>query len=190
MTQNIFLDLCQMALLQRNVGNRIVLKIHKGTRTMQKFSKERQQRFLAALANGGDVVAAAAVAGVTKARLDEAQRTDPVFAIQWEKAEVNWADKLEREARRRAVEGIPEPLLSDGKIVRDDDGQPIVLRRYSDELLLAYLKLHRPERFCEYGRVEWPFSRSLKYLIIALVVSFVTWEICDIILLTMQNHVW
>lgn len=37
--------------------------------------------------------------------------------------------------------------MSGGKIVRDDDGQPIAIRRYSDMLLLALLKAHRPEKY-------------------------------------------
>ena len=35
--------------------------------------------------------------------------------------------------------GVPEPLVSAGKVVRDDDGQPIAIRRYSDALMIALL---------------------------------------------------
>ena len=42
--------------------------------------------------------------------------------------------------------GVPELLLSAGKLVRDDDGKPITVRRYSDNLLLALLKTRRPPR--------------------------------------------
>jgi len=44
---------------------------------------------------------------------------------------------------------VPEPLVSSGKVVRDDDGQPLAIRRYSDNLLLALLKARRPEKFKE-----------------------------------------
>jgi hypothetical protein len=37
-------------------------------------------------------------------------------------------------------------LVSGGRLVRDDDGQPIAGRRYSDTLLLALLNAHRPPR--------------------------------------------
>ena len=44
------------------------------------------------------------------------------------------------------MEGVPEPLVSAGKLVRDDNGQPIAIRRYSDNLLVALLRAHRPPR--------------------------------------------
>jgi hypothetical protein len=47
------------------------------------------------------------------------------------------ADALEAEAWRRAVDGVPEPLVSGGKVVRNDDGQPLAIRRYSDSLIFA-----------------------------------------------------
>jgi hypothetical protein len=63
-----------------------------------------------------------------------------------EQGEPSTIDRLEEEARRRAVKGVPEPLVSGGKIIRDDDGQPIAIRRYSDNLLLALLRARRPPR--------------------------------------------
>jgi hypothetical protein len=112
-----------------------------------KLTRERQKRFLAALADTGSVTAAVAVAGTSRTRVYELRKADQEFAAGWEEAEEVAADRLEDEARRRAVEGAQEPLVSGGKIVRDDDGQPIAIRRYSDMLLLALLKAHRPEKY-------------------------------------------
>jgi len=109
-----------------------------------KLTRERQGRFLQALANTGSVTAAIAVAGSSRTRVYELRKADPAFAAAWDEAEEAAVDRLEDEARRRAVEGIPEPLVSAGKLVRDDQGQPIVVRRYSDHLLLALLKARRP----------------------------------------------
>jgi hypothetical protein len=111
-----------------------------------KLNKARQQRFLKALAETGNVTAAVTAAGTSRSRVYELRKVDPTFAAAWEEAEEIAADRLEDEARRRAVEGVPEPLVSAGKIVRDDDGQPIAIRRYSDPLLLALLRAHRPPR--------------------------------------------
>ena len=111
-----------------------------------KLTKARQERFLNALADTGSVTAAIAVAGTSRSRVYELRKSDPGFATTWDEAEEIAADRLEDEARRRAVEGVPEPLVSGGKIVRDDDGQPIAIRRYSDPLLLALLRAHRPSR--------------------------------------------
>jgi hypothetical protein len=111
-----------------------------------KLTKERQDRFLHELANTGSVTAATAIANTSRTRVYELRKADPAFASAWQEAEEIATDRLEEEARRRAVEGVAEPLVSAGKLVRDDDGQPIVVRRYSDNLLLALLKARRPPR--------------------------------------------
>jgi hypothetical protein len=126
-----------------------------------KLTKPRQERFLRALAETGNVTAAVAVAGTSRTRIYERRKADPAFAAGWDEAEEIAADRLEEEARRRAVEGVQEPLVSAGKIVRDDDGQPIAIRRYSDTLLIALLKAHRPERFKDRAVVQHDISDSL-----------------------------
>ena len=102
-----------------------------------KLTRARQECFLEALADTGSVTTAVAIAGTSRTRVYELRKADPVFAAAWEEAEDIAADRLEDEARRRALEGVPELLVSAGKLVRDDDGKPITVRRYSDNLLLA-----------------------------------------------------
>ena len=125
-----------------------------------KLTKERQGRFLEALANTGSVTAAIAVANTSRTRVYELRKADPAFASAWQEAEEIATDRLEDEARRRAVEGIAEPLVSAGKLVRNDDGKPILVRRYSDNLLLALLKAHRPPRRERSVRFQLPALRS------------------------------
>ena len=125
-----------------------------------KLTKARQERFLASLAETGNVTAAVAAAGTSRTRVYELRKVDPAFAAAWEEAEEIAADALEAEARRRAVEGTQEPLVSAGKLVRDDDGQPIAVRRYSDNLLLALLKTHRPPRRERSVRLQLPALQS------------------------------
>jgi len=121
-----------------------------------KLTEARQERFLEALSDTGSVTTAVAVAGTSRTRVYELRKTDPAFATAWNEAEEIAADRLEDEARRRAIEGVPEPLVSAGKLVRDDDGQPITVRRYSDNLLIALLKAHRPPRRERSVRFELP----------------------------------
>jgi hypothetical protein len=111
-----------------------------------KLTQARQERFLEALSDTGSVTTAVAVAGTSRTRVYELRKADPAFADAWDDAEEVAVDRLQDEARRRAVEGVAEPLVSAGRLVRDDDGQPITVRRYSDNLLLALLKAHRPPR--------------------------------------------
>jgi len=56
---------------------------------------------------------------------------------------------------------VHEPLVSSGKVVRDDDGQPLAIRRYSDNLLLALLKARRPEKFKDRAVVEHDIADGL-----------------------------
>src|SRR5690349_19315445 len=99
-----------------------------------KLTRARQECFLKALSDSGSVTTAAAVAGTSRTRVYELRQADPAFASAWEDAEEIAADRLEDEARRRAVEGVAEPLVSAGKLVRDDTGQPVTVQRYSDNL--------------------------------------------------------
>jgi hypothetical protein len=112
-----------------------------------KLTKARQEGFLKALAETGSVINAVRVAGTSRTRVYELRKAHPDFSSAWDEAEAIAYDLLEEEARRRAVEGVPQPLVSAGKLVRGDDGQPITIQRYSDSLLLALLKTHqRPRR--------------------------------------------
>jgi hypothetical protein len=65
------------------------------------------------------------------------------------------------EAWRRGVEGLSEPLVSAGKLVRDEDGHPMTIQRYSDVLLTLLLRAHRPEKFRERTSVEIDVSDRL-----------------------------
>jgi hypothetical protein len=109
-----------------------------------KLTEARRAVFLKALSDTGSVSTAVAVAGTSRTRVYELRKADPAFASAWEEAEEIAADGLEEEARRRAVEGVEEPLVSAGKLVRDDNGRPMLVRRYSDNLLLALIKARRP----------------------------------------------
>ena len=59
------------------------------------------------------------------------------------------------------MKGVPEPLVSAGKLVRDDDGQPIMVQRYSDNLLLALIKARRPPRRERSVRFQLPALHSM-----------------------------
>ena len=97
-----------------------------------KLTAEKRGQFLQALADSGSVTTAVATAGTSRTRVYELRKTDAVFAAAWDEAEEIATDRLQDEARRRAIEGVAEPLVSAGKLVRGDDGQPIMVQRYSD----------------------------------------------------------
>jgi hypothetical protein len=126
-----------------------------------KLTRERQERFLTALAETGNVSVAVEIAGTSRTRAYEMRNRNAAFAKAWDEAEEKAADALEAEAWRRAVVGVQEPLVSAGRVVRDDGGQPLAIRRFSDPLLITLLKAHRPDRFKDRSVVEHDFSDRL-----------------------------
>jgi len=125
-----------------------------------KLTEARQARFLEALADTGSVTAAVDVARTSRTRVYELRKTDTAFAAAWDEAQEIATDKLEEEAHRRAMEGVARPLVSGGKLVRDDDGKPIMVQHYSDSVLLALLKARRPPRRERCVRIQLPALQS------------------------------
>lgn len=101
--------------------------------------------FLAALSECGITSHAAEVAGINRLTVWRRRKDDPEFAAACEEAIEMAADKLEAEARRRAVEGVEEPVYQGGQFI----GTRTV---YSDSLLALLLKGRRKKVFAE--RVE------------------------------------
>lgn len=86
-------------------------------------------------------------AGIGRTTAYEWKEADPDFAALWTEAEEIAADKLEREAWRRAVEGYDKPVTYQGEITG-------TYKEYSDRMLEILLKGHRPEKYTERQRVE------------------------------------
>jgi hypothetical protein len=101
-----------------------------------------QAAFLREFALCGVVLRAAQAAGVGRATVHEWKRENPAFLELMEQAHEDALDQLEEEARRRAHEGVMEPVYQGGKEV----GQ---IRKYSDHLLMMFLKGKRRESFSE-----------------------------------------
>lgn len=99
------------------------------------------------------------MAGVTRQRVYVHKAKSPQFAKAMSEALNKAEDALVVEMRRRSVDGVPKPAMYKGKICGDwlKDGRvvspdepgavftPIVLREYSDQLLLAMVRAHKPE---------------------------------------------
>lgn len=112
-----------------------------------RFTRARRDKFLRVLAETGNVTAAAREAGMARSQFYVVRAADPSFAVLWRDAEEAAADLLEAEARRRAVDGVEEPLMGGGKLIKDDDGNAVLVRKYNDRLLEFLLKAHRPDRY-------------------------------------------
>ena len=129
-----------------------------------RFTSRARATFLQTLQATGNVTTAAMAAGVSRRTPYEHREKDEAFAAAWKEAEEIATDALEAEARRRAVEGVDEPVFHKGVVV----GQ---IRRYSDRMLEILLKGHRPGKFRENVSMEHsnPDGSAL-----ALTVNFVS----------------
>ena len=102
--------------------------------------KAKQAPFLTAFRRTGSVTGAAREAGVSRSAHYKWVEVDPEYAEQFENANEEMVDGLEQEARRRALEGVDEPVYYKGERVGS-------FRRYSDALLILLLRAKRPEQY-------------------------------------------
>ena len=124
-------------------------------------SAKRRHLFLEALAGCGNVTEAARIAGMSWRHAHRLRASNTDFAAQWDEALQEAADKLEQEAWRRAHDGVDEPALCSRGLVYDADGQPVMVRKYSDTLLIFLLKGARPEKYRENVKVTGSIAHSL-----------------------------
>lgn len=100
----------------------------------------KKRAFLSALSTCGNISEAARIAEVDRTSHYEWLKTDEVYKAAAEDAIETACDLLEQEARRRAVEGVEEPIIRDGAVVG-------TVRRYSDTLLIFLLNGARPKKY-------------------------------------------
>jgi hypothetical protein len=102
-------------------------------------TQEKREKFLLSLVEtGGNVSASCGLAGIKRRTAYDWRSDDPEFAAEWDEAVNVGLDALESEARRRAFEGIEEPVFYKGEICGH-------IRRYSDSLIMFMLKAYRPQ---------------------------------------------
>jgi hypothetical protein len=126
----------------------------------RKITARRRTRFLAALRETGNVRGACIASAVPRTNIYAHRRADEAFAKAWDEAIEIATDRLEAEAWRRGVDGVPEPLVSAGRLVRGEDGKPVFVQRYSDGLLTLLLRANR-DKFRERTAVELDVSDRL-----------------------------
>lgn len=111
------------------------------------LTPQKMQKFLHWLARTGNVTKAAEKAKVNRTHMYEVRKSDSAFAAAWDEALEVAVERLEMEARRRAEQGVLEPVYYQGVKVG-------AVRRYSDTLLIFLLKAHRPEKYRDHASVE------------------------------------
>ena len=107
----------------------------------------KQRAFLAAFAATGNITQAAKAAKQDRCQHYDWSKKSEVYTAAFAAAKEEAAETLEAEARRRAVDGVEEPVFYKG-------GQCGAVRRYSDVLLIFLLKGVLPEKYRERQQVE------------------------------------
>src|SRR4030042_47726 len=85
---------------------------------------------------------AARAAGVSRQQVYNWLEGDKDFAAKFEDAKLEAVELLEKEARRRGVDGVKEPVFYKGQVCG-------AIRKYSDTLLIVLLKGLAPEKYRE-----------------------------------------
>ncbi len=121
--------------------------------------------FVEALRNAGNVSEACRLSGISRVTAYRLRETDQSFAAEWDEALQIAMDSLELEAWRRGRDGYDEYVTCKDGLVYDQDGNPILQRRYSDGLLTTLLKAHRPEKYRDRSTVDMNVNTDIAALI-------------------------
>ena len=105
------------------------------------FTHKKRAEFLALIAMGWAVQYAAQRVGISKVTAYSLQKKDKAFAEAWLEANRDKVEHLEQECFQRAV-GRDEIVIGKG-------GEPQMVKKYSDLLLIFLLKAEKPGKYRE-----------------------------------------
>jgi hypothetical protein len=102
-----------------------------------KLTPEKLTAFLTVFADTCSVTKAAAAIGVARQTVYEWRDNDVEFAAAWQRAERLGVEAMKDETKRRAFEGVNEPVFYQG-------AECGAVRKYSDTLAMFLIKAHDP----------------------------------------------
>ncbi|WP_018949508.1 helix-turn-helix domain-containing protein [Thioalkalivibrio sp. ALMg11] len=111
-------------------------------RVSGKLTPEKKQKVVELLSQTGNLSACAAEVGLSRDTIYRAMQRDEEFATRIAQARDKASYEVEREIRRRGLEGISRPVYYQGEIIGEQ-------KEYSDKLLLAMAKANMPERYSD-----------------------------------------
>lgn len=117
------------------------------TQLTPKVEQELKMVFCRAYARHGIVSDGLSAAGISRKTYYRWRKNDESFSENCVMAEEMANDFLEREARRRAMEGFDRPVIYKGEITE-------TYKDYSDSLMTVLLKGNRPDKFKERSEVK------------------------------------
>lgn len=120
--------------------------------------------FLEAMRATGNVSAACRAVDVSSSNAYNLRERDADFATEWDNALEDAIDTLELEARRRAIEGVAEPVVYQGQLTpiweRDEHGEIVLYERRTpqpdkDGQPQPDLVQHLPRQLVIDGKPQW-----------------------------------
>lgn len=111
-------------------------------RSVRETAHRKRDAFLKAFAETGTLTHAAEAAGCDRSAHYYWMEHDPEYPALFTEAAHRANDSLEREARRRAIEGTEEPIYHNGRVVG-------AVHKYSDTLLIFLMKGALPSKYRE-----------------------------------------
>ncbi|MGD1335050.1 hypothetical protein ACP6H1_21785 [Vibrio harveyi] len=109
-----------------------------------KRTRARDKRFFEALDKEATIGEAAKIAGYSRRSVYDYAAEDPEFAERLDDARMDTLEKLEKEADRRAHDGVRDfKSIKTGK----DSYKVIPFNKYSDSLLMFRMKALAPEKY-------------------------------------------
>lgn len=123
------------------------------------FTSERRARFLEVLEETCSPKVAAAAVGITRSTAFYHKANDLEFRAAWERAIDVALDAVLEESYRRAVIGVDEPLVHQGRISTAIDPatgeeRPLTVRKHSDRLLEVLMRWRYGDQLAERLRVK------------------------------------
>ena len=106
------------------------------------------------LADTGSVSDSCKVTGIPRRTAYNWRTADGPFRQEWDEAIDEYVDKLEKEADRRAVEGIERGVYYEGERVATET-------HYSDNLLMFRLKKFKPDEYRENRHITGDMEISI-----------------------------
>ena len=121
----------------------------------KKTTPEFKATFISMMEQLPNITAVSRLLDISPSNIWAARKQDPEFDAAISAAIEEGYDMLEEEARRRAVDGVVEPVYYKGEPVGG-------IRKYSDQLLVTLLKGYRPKKFNPGAKVTLDAGEEIK----------------------------
>lgn len=118
------------------------------------LTRELKMVFLRAFARHGIISDGTVAAGITYRTFYRWKRDDETFNEDCKTAETMANDLMEREARRRAIDGFERPIIYQGEVTGE-------YTDFSDALLTTLMKGNKPEKYKERTQHSGSIGRPL-----------------------------